>query len=379
MTRVPPTVRRRVARAGTRTRGLRRRASHRVHRAAATLRTRTVRGEELGALLFGQQHLGSREFFEAVLGQAHTVPLSAFPHVAFLRDPDGGRAEFDDYLDQSWSYRRPKKNTRKARRRHMQRFLERKELVERGERAEEPALVYRRRDGRYVLVDGNHRAAIAYVLGQPLRLRVLSTRQWLSETVLLSGAFFGSGHRNMPYQSLFDRDRELVRGRRRDTVERIARIDRDDLVGRRVLDLGCNIGATVFAAADRGAAHVTGLEVDPRIVVSATRLNSYFGADVDFRVHDLDEPYHPTAPVDTLLCFSVAAHVRTLAGLEETIRAAAPRVMYFEGHAGTTADDYPTLLRADWFPRIDLLGHSGSGNPGSSERRPFYRCVATDA
>lgn len=379
MNRGPSQLRKKVASAGTRTRVVRRRASGRAARAVARLRTTRVEGEELGQLLFGQQHLGSRDYFTSTLGQAHTVPLEAFPHVAFLRDPEHGREVFEDYLEQSWSFRRPKKNTAAARRRHMERFLERRQLVERGERREEPTLVYRRRDGRYVIVDGNHRAAIAYVLGQPVRLRVMSKRQWLTETVLKSGAFFGSGHRNMPYQSLFDGEKELVRGRRRDTVERIDKVRPEDLRGQRVLDLGCNIGATAFAAADRGAKHVTGLEVDPKIVVSAIRLNSYFAADVDFHVHNLDKPWLPEDGIDTLFCFSVAAHVRTLAGLEETIRRSGLKVMYFEGHAGKTAEDYPTLLSDDVFRSVELLGYNDSANPGSAERRAFYRCVAHGA
>jgi hypothetical protein len=341
----------------------------------ASHRTETVEGDELAGLLFGQQHPGSRDFFTASLGQYHTVPLSAFPHLAFARDPEKGRAVFEDYLERSWSFVWPENNTPEARYRHLERFLERRALVEQGERSERPILVVRRRDGRYVIVDGNHRAAIALALGRPATLNVLSGRRWLSEVATTSGAFFGSDYLGMPYQSLFDREREVVEGRRKDTLERVGKVLPEDLVGQRVLDLGSNIGAIAFAAADLGAKSVLGLEADPRMVTSAIRLNSYFASDVDFCVHDLTEPYRLSGEVDTILCFSVAHHVKRLDGLERTIRESGSKVVYFEGHSGATIHDYPTLLSRDIFKEIDLLGRDGRAHSGSGGDRPLFRCA----
>ncbi len=153
-------------RIGTCARVARRRVATEASRRLASLRTDTVEGDELAGLLFGQQHPGSRDFFTASVGQCHTVPLSALPHLAFARDPEEGRAVFEDYLEKSWAFIWPENNTPEARRLHIERFLERRELIERGERVERPTLVFRRRDGRYVIADGNHRAAIALALNR---------------------------------------------------------------------------------------------------------------------------------------------------------------------------------------------------------------------
>ncbi len=179
----------------------------------------------------------------------------------------------------------------------------------------------------------------------------------------------------MPYQSLFDRERLVVKGRRRDTLQRVRKLLPDDIIGRRVLDLGSNIGAIAFAAADLGAKSVLGLELDPRMVTSALRLNSYFASDVDFCVYDLNEPYVPAEEVDTILCLSLVRHLERPDSLGRTIRESGCKVVYFEGHAGTTIDSYPSLLSRDHFGEIDLLAYNDRAYPGSGGDRPLFRCV----
>ena len=44
-----------------------------------------------------------------------------------------------------------------------------------------------------------------------------------------------------------------------------------DLAGKRVLDIGCGIGAPAFALARKYGAHVTGIDLEPQHIERATR------------------------------------------------------------------------------------------------------------
>ena len=61
------------------------------------------------------------------------------------------------------------------------------------------------------------------------------------------------------------------------------------LRGRSVLDLGCGTGRLAVGAALLGAAPVTGVEVDPRLVPIARAAARAAGVDVEFRVSDVTQ------------------------------------------------------------------------------------------
>lgn len=64
-----------------------------------------------------------------------------------------------------------------------------------------------------------------------------------------------------------------------------------DLTGKRVLDLGCNHGFFCFAAAERGAAEVIGIDRDPKAVEAATIRAEHLGVSdrVSFKNLSWDE------------------------------------------------------------------------------------------
>ena len=70
---------------------------------------------DLSQLLFGQQHLGTQDYFARRCGQYHTVPLDAFPHRQFIRALAAGEPrpeqQYLDYLQISWEHYRRKQNT----------------------------------------------------------------------------------------------------------------------------------------------------------------------------------------------------------------------------------------------------------------------------
>ena len=186
--------------------------------------------------------------------------------------------------------------------------------------------------------------------------------------------FFGTRRRARPYQSVFHGDRELVIGRRRDMHERIQLLDRRDLEGARVLDLGCNIGSSCFAAVSAGARSAVGVEGSWRIASAAVRLNAYFAAPVSFLYHDLNTrlPHVPAA--DTVFCFSLLQHLQTATAVADAIDRCGASVLYFEGHAGTSLASYEEILNRDRCAATDLVGYMSDGSHTSRRTRPLYRC-----
>ena len=346
------------------------------------MRAKRFPHQDLDQLVFGQQHWGTQHFFVEHYGQYHTIPLSQFPHYIFLRDyieRPGLDHIYAEYLRSSWNYLYGAENTTERRERRIKDFVnlyysikKRKEMNLYAFR--QPIIASQRPDGKLILVDGNHRATIALRLGLDIRVIFLNTIRYLNAVVRIPEEFYGSARMHMPYQSLFDGDDELVKGRRPDILERMKMIRREDIQDKSVLDFGCNIGANCYIAARFGARLVTGIDHSPRLISAAIRLNSFFRAACRFYVHDLNEEITNVEPADTVLCFSVISHVENKTALVENIRRKTKHTLYFEGHPGSSQKDYDILLNDDCFSRISLMGYLPEGIHSSKRNRPLFRC-----
>lgn len=336
---------------------------------------------EVEKLLFGQQHLGTQRFFTERYGQYHSIPLTAFPHYQYLTSYLGRETAADNpyvqYLEHSWSYlyrHRPERNTPERRAARVMRFAE-QFLKLSASRQIKPIRVCRRPDGGILVVDGNHRVSIACRLGLGLKAEMLPLEKHLASISSVPDEFYGSKRLNKPYQSIYYRGRELVEGRRKDVAERMQHVAESDLRGKRVLDLGCNLGMSSYLAAERGAVEVVGIEGSGNIASAAIRLNSVFAGPCMFIQHDLGLDMK-IGKFDTIFCFSVIHHVKNKEALIRTIDQALGGVLYFEGHARTSLADYSYFLNDRRFSKIELLGYTSDGIHKSSKSRPFWRCEA---
>jgi hypothetical protein len=333
---------------------------------------------EVGELLFGQQHLGTQDFLSRQGGQSHTVPLTEFPHVQFLANwlatPHAADNPYLRYLEASWSYYFPRENTLEKRRARVDRFVGQLHKLTQADTI--PHIqICSRPDGKKVIVDGNHRAAIAHHLGRPLKAEVIPLTERLSQITCIPDEFYGSKRLDKPYQSIYYRGQCLLAGRRTDVAERMNQIALADLHGKSVLDLGCNIGMSCFLAAEHGASQVTGVEGSAQIATAAIRLNSILAAPCRFIQHDLNLDLE-IGKFDTVFCFSVINHVKNKDAIVRTLDKAIGKVLYFEGHAETALTDYAYFLNESRFSRIELLGHTSDGVHTSSKSRPLWRCEA---
>lgn len=73
----------------------------------ANLKAERVSSKDLNQLVFGQQHLGTQQFFIEKYGQYHTILLNQFPHYLFLKnnlDNPFSDHIYAKYLKASWQY-----------------------------------------------------------------------------------------------------------------------------------------------------------------------------------------------------------------------------------------------------------------------------------
>jgi SAM-dependent methyltransferase len=134
------------------------------------------------------------------------------------------------------------------------------------------------------------------------------------------------------FAALVDDYRQAYRGRGRGVVQRAvnrlfrstacrqrieiveALLARDGVAAKQVLDLGCGTGAASIAAARLGAS-VTGLDIVAGMIEAARHEADAAGFSdrIDFRVHDITQPFAETA--DVTLLIGVVEYYRDLAAV----------------------------------------------------------------
>jgi hypothetical protein len=346
-------------------------------------RSKILRHNELKRMVFGQHNVNTQQFFLDKYGEYHSVTLPQFPHYLLLKELLENPFHeniYSEYLRASWEYRYGAEvNTDENRKRQIKKFLdlywdiaEKKHLNSKA--IKYPVTVCPRPDGHFIIVDGNHRASIALKLGLDLKVSFIKPSKYFRDIATIPEEFYGSARLNMPYQSVFHGEEKLLEGRRPDILERMKLIDGEDLNGKTVLDLGCNIGASCFLAAHFGASRVYGVDFSPNLISAAVRLNAYFATPSVFIVHDLNTALDSVPVCDTVFCFSLVDHLSTNEGITQTILERTGRVLYFEGHANTTLKDYKYLLNGDNFADIKQIGYLRDGVHTKRASRPFLRC-----
>ena len=346
------------------------------------LHGKVLTGDDLEHLVFGRQNYGTQGLFNDIASHYHTVPLSLFPHYQFLDshlDDPYSENIYRTYLEKDWGYAKKTGFTDDDIKAQIDKFLElyhhtagQRDL---GVKAfDEPITVCPRPDGKIIIVEGNHRAAIALKLKLGLKAIFISPAEYMEEIVDVPEERWGSGRLDLPYQSIFEGRRLLVRGRRPDIYERIMMMDQNDIQSKTILELGCNIGGSCFCALQAGAKSALGVDYSPGIITSAIQLNSYFALPCAFMSHDLNHPLVDAPVADTVFCLSVAAHLQNPDALFETIVNKTGNVLYYEGHAHTQQSDYAALLNEDNFSAIELIGYTRNRVQNKKKNRPLFRC-----
>jgi len=139
-------------------------------------------------------------------------------------------------------------------------------------------------------------------------------------------------------------------------------LDRIDFEGRKVLDLGSNLGEMSRGARQRGASLVDGFEYDPYFVEMANLLNAYHGTTrVSFYERDITDASIYTEDYDIVMALSVFIYARPMM---ETLASITRDAFVLETHR---IDDNLQSFYLDavqpYFPVYETLGETEWGNP----------------
>jgi hypothetical protein len=273
-----------------------------------------VSAEEVRELKFYQFKSSTADFFFNKTGRTD-VRVRDTPHFSLAcalvsGDPSNiatAEAFYRDYLNASWGASQKEKLEKRISdfRTH---FL----AVRNNKVMPVPILTRLLEDDSLFVVDGNHRFAFAAALGKPIWAEL-----WQPQDAFLEFSrvkeFYGTGNRNLPYQSIFLGQREVIAGRRRDAIDRLALLPGDAIKGKTVLDVASNIGMSSLIARSMGANSCLGLEVSPRMVDLAARFAMFDGfyPAVRFRQFDIDSDDLDSDTVfDTAFIFSIYNHLK---------------------------------------------------------------------
>ena len=146
-------------------------------------------------------------------------------------------------------------------------------------------------------------------------------------------------------------------------------LDQINFEGKKVLDLGSNLGELSRAARVRGAYLIDGFEYDQYFMGIANLINAYNDVTrVSFYHRDITDPASYTEQYDIVLAFSVFTYVRCVL---KQVALITDQLLILETHKlnGNLGSDYiePTL---QYFPYYKILGESEWGTRYDvSERR----------
>lgn len=160
------------------------------------------------------------------------------------------------------------------------------------------------------------------------------------------------------YQSIFRNGEMLYRGgRAEELVQRFDMIFISDILGKEIVDIGCNLGSMCFMAVEHGAKKAYGFDIEQGLVDTATELAKELNLNCEFKVADYGKPQPKIG--DTAFCFAVDAYVDTEV-LAQTL--SQYDVVYFETHGNRTNAapyDIPDEVKRE-FPHQQYLGTVGT-------------------
>lgn len=333
-----------------------------------------LKSEEIGNLYFGQLHYLHQEFFDKIAHQHTRIKLRDLPHYTVLRDGKLGDSNniYYKYLKNSWDYYFPSNNTDKRRNKKILDFQQLFQDIEKNG-VKNPILITETCNGGYVIVDGNHRASVAYHLSQNIPYKIINQNDFLKGVVKNSMDRYGTNDQDIPYQSIHYGEKVLLSGRRVDIYERFMKIAPSDIRGKSVLDMGSNIASSGSLAWYYGAKEVVAMEFSPRIASAALRISTILGSNISVKVQDLGRPIKKGKKYDTVFCFSLDAHVKDKRILRDNILKSVGGTLYLEGHEHRGAEDYEYILKN--FRKVEMIGYNKDGIHSKKATRPFFRCI----
>jgi 2-polyprenyl-3-methyl-5-hydroxy-6-metoxy-1,4-benzoquinol methylase len=151
-------------------------------------------------------------------------------------------------------------------------------------------------------------------------------------------------------------------------------ITSNSLRGKRVLDLGSNIGSMLFAIQKYKPAYCLGIEYDADKVLVAEQIAAYSGLNnIKFVQADIDTIDIPqvVGPFDIVLCLSVEAHLKKPRRLFRYLSQATTEILYYEGNSTTDVRKTRKALLDSGFHKVTFVGKSRDDIVPNNNCRPL--------
>ncbi|MEO0344834.1 MAG: methyltransferase domain-containing protein [Pseudomonadota bacterium] len=151
-----------------------------------------------------------------------------------------------------------------------------------------------------------------------------------------------------------------------------------DIEGKRLLDLGSNIGGMLLEAQRLGPRQSIGIEYDAEKIELSRTIAAYNGFNsLEFRQADIDllEAQDLGEPFDTVFCFAIEAHVKKPERLFRLLAEVTATKLYFEGNSSTAAEAAEASLRAVGFKHVESLGMCDDDFLPENNNRPLLVAI----
>lgn len=149
-------------------------------------------------------------------------------------------------------------------------------------------------------------------------------------------------------------------------------IERKDIEGKRLLDLGCHFGGMIFEAQKFTPTYSLGIEYDEKKVELAKQISSYCGlSNVKFIQSDVGNVVSTDIgeKFAIVFCLAIEAHIENKDRLYELLSEVTGEKLYFEGNATTNPEEVVTSLKNKGFKSVTTIGFSASDNYGDEKSK----------
>ncbi len=294
--------------------------------------TITIKHADIPSLLYMWPQLNTQAFFQRTLGQSHTISVLNQERAVFmdLLLTKSLGAAVDGFIEYSKGRSTGWHHDQKTGRVYGGKLLEFYNYVKGNGIPGVIGLLSGPPGGdgsRLIVNDGNHRAILAYKLGLDIEAQITTCEVGLYGEWATRATKAPKYHL---YQSIFVNRKEVAIGQRRDALDRMDSVRREDIEDKSVLVLGCNNGHDCFTVGELGASRVLGVDINAEELNYGMRAGTYYGLPVSLQQFDLRQPLD-AGRFDTILAFSVYDKTDKVA-LVQTMKGAGG-IVYFEGHS----------------------------------------------